>query len=470
MEIRFFLNDRPVRALVPEGMAVLDYVRDAQGLKGTKQGCREGDCGACTVLWGRLRHGRLEYRPVTSCLMPMGDLNGAHLVTIEGFTGPALTPVQDALVEEGAVQCGFCTPGIVMSLTGLLLGGASISKRDARVALEGNLCRCTGYSAIKRAADRIVEELGADLEGAPDRIEFLVQSGVLPSYFGSMKTRLKALADRVSPRQNELVIPDDAVIVAGGTDVYVQRGREMEDEEIVRLSGAGLDEIRVEEDILRIGAAVTVWDLAGSEDVRGTIEGFENYAELICSHQVRSRATVAGNIVNASPIGDLAVMLTALDAALVIRRGEEIRKVPLRQFYKGYKDVDLGAGEWVESVEIPRRPGRRFHFEKICKREHLDIASVNTACEVFVEDGVVIDVGLSAGGVAPTPLYLAKTCEFLRGRTLDAETVRDAATVAESEASPISDVRGSAEYKRRLLKNLVIAHFVELFGLEEAAP
>ncbi len=464
------LNERLVQALVPEGMPVLDYLRDIEELRGTKQGCREGDCGACTVLWGRLRGGHLEYRPVTSCLMPMGDLEGSHLVTIEGFTDQRLTLVQEALVEEGAVQCGFCTPGLVMSLTGVLLEKSSVSKRSAHVALAGNLCRCTGYSAIKRAADRVVLAVEPGLGSALDKIEFLVGKGALPSYFGSIKARLEALNEKGAPRRKALTVPEGAVVVAGGTDVYVQRGAEMEAESLVRLFGAGLDEIKLEENILRVGAAATVWDLAKNADARDTIEGLADDAELICSHQVRSRATVAGNIVNASPIGDLAVMLVALDATLVVGPGDASRRIPIRQFYKGYKDVVLRPGELVASIEIPRSAARRFHFEKICKREHLDIASVNTACAVVVEEGVVKEVGLSAGGVAPTPLYLRKTSDFLRGRTLDAQTVRQAAAVAEGEVSPISDVRGSAAYKRRLLGNLVIAHFVELFGLEEAAP
>ncbi|MEX1308902.1 MAG: FAD binding domain-containing protein, partial [Candidatus Sulfomarinibacteraceae bacterium] len=254
--------------------------------------------------------------------------------------------------------------------------------------------------------------------------------------------------------------------VAGGTDLYVQRPGDYAhtDISLVRARTTG---IRADGDEIVFAASATAEDMKQSAVLADELGDMVRPMDLMGSLPIRERATIAGNIVNASPIGDMAVMLTALDAELELVGDRGKRALPLREFFLGYKILDLRPGELIESIRIRRRPGRLFNFEKVSKRTHLDIASVNTAASLRVEDGIVTEAGLAAGGVAPIPLALVETEALLIGQRPDAETAWAAARCAAAEASPIDDVRGSADYKRLLLRQLVLAHFQVLFGISD---
>jgi len=496
--LNFILNEKTVRTKESPGLVLLDFVREVSGLTGTKDACREGECGACTVLVGRLENdGTMRYRACASCLLPLGDVDGCHVVTVEGISGNDLTLVQQLMVDCSASQCGFCTPGIVLSLTGFCLASPTLSNEDAIDALDGNICRCTGYVAIRNAATALVEKL-ADIDTDPAlRLPGLVKAGVVPEYFASVPARLEQLmrasdsqaADGVDVTQQAGEPPcaetsahkgggvhdlphaanpsptssvgKPPVPVAGGTDLFVQRPDELLESPLVfLLQRRDLDYIRVDGHVMRVGAAVTIEDLRRSDLVRRHFPALPGDMLLHSSTILRNKATMTGNIVNASPIGDATIILLALDASLVIEgRDGQKRETKLDRFYLGYKKVDLRCGELVTEIVIPLlKNGAFYSFEKVSNRVTLDIAAVNTA--ILMErtpDGTVADLRISAGGVGPIPFVIPGLEAFL-GRVLDSAAVNGIVQAAEGAAKPIDDIRGSATYKRLLLGQLVLAH------------
>jgi len=459
---KFILNDQEVQADAPPGLVLLDFIRYHKNLKGTKIGCREGDCGACTVLVGEVKEGKLSYHAVTSCLVPLGGAAGKHIVTIEGINMEGLNPVQTAMYEEGATQCGFCTPGFIMSMAGYCLSDKPSTEKNAIACVDGNICRCTGYKSIERAATKLHAILKSR---GNDPVSFVTEKKILPDYFRDIKKRLKNL---------HLEIPDDAgkknnfqskQFVGGGTDLYVQKHEAMVHSEIDLLSDVEfLKGIKREDNKFIIGASATVTDLCESALIKEQFPNFENYSRLVSSTQIRNMATLAGNFVNASPIGDFTIFFLALDATLVLSDGDKTREVPLNKFYKGYKNLDKAPAEYVQRLyfDCPDK-NTKFNFEKVSKRTHLDIASVNSAMKVLTEGNKIVRASVSAGGVAPVPLYLGKTSQFLAGKNLIPELISDVIEVVQSEIQPISDARGSAEYKRLLLAQMIKSHFLKLF-------
>jgi xanthine dehydrogenase small subunit len=470
--IRFLLNDSPVDvALAPETI-LLDVLRGRLGLVGTKEGCREGDCGACAVLLGVPLGELVRYRPVCACLVPLGDVDGRHVVTIEGLRLAGLTPVQQALVDGGGIQCGFCTPGLVVALTGHLLVAERLGEDSAVASLAGNLCRCTGYAGIRRAVGRLAAGLPDFGPLGPTRVSRLIALGVLPGHFAEAPAHLAGLARTASAAAPiPAVRRDERVVVGGATDLLVAPGDKLRGKPLrflgreERLRGVSRDG-----DVISIGAATTVSEIAQDREIADRFPELCGALALFASPLIRNRATVAGNLVNASPIGDLAIAFLALGARIVLEEGRARRKIPLEDLYLGYKSVALRENEIVSRVEIPiPGPCARFRFEKVSRRRLLDIASVNCALAVTAERGVITAARLSAGGVAPVPRLLAETSRSLVGRPATEVTARAAAAQASAEIAPISDVRGSAAYKTLLLSRLVWGHFAALFPDEVRA-
>jgi xanthine dehydrogenase small subunit len=466
MRKSFILNDREQAVSQSRGAVLLDVLREDLGLTGTKDGCREGDCGTCVVLLGSPQPDSISYQTVNSCLLPMGDVAGRHVVTIEGLNQPDLSPVQKALLDEGAIQCGFCTPGLVIALTGFLLGGAPISEADGIAALGGNICRCTGHVSIRRAIARLCGQF-PDLEpdqglSASARIAALVERGVLPPYFLNIPDRLRSLAVTAATQKGKTRSP---VLVAGGTDLFVTQADKLRDADLTFLSQRGdLHGVRIEGDVCCIGAATPLTAIETSPIIQRWIPDLGRHFIRVSSRPIRNRATVAGNIANASPAGDLSVMFLALNATVVLARGTKQREIRLRDFFRGYKILDMAANELIVEIRFPvPDAATHFNFEKVARRDHMDIASVNSAIRLRIKNDRIVEAHVAAGGVAPVPLYLRKTSTFLQGRPISAATAREAAAVAGGETSPISDVRGSADYKRALLPRLILAHFLSLF-------
>ncbi|OGR81772.1 MAG: hypothetical protein A2X32_09835 [Elusimicrobia bacterium GWC2_64_44] len=460
----FILNERLISTGERPGLTVLEFVRDVSCLSGTKEACREGECGACTVLVGRRgADGAVSYKACASCLLPIGDVDGCHVVTVEGLSGAELTLVQKLIVEHSASQCGFCTPGIVLSLTGFCLGAKKLSYEGAVDALDGNICRCTGYVSIRNAARALCASLAKmDLPPAK-RLGELAAAGVVPAYFKEIPARLARL------EAEPAAAGGNAVLVAGGTDLFVQKPGQLIDSELCFLSRRpDLNYIKIDGGVLRVGGAVTIEEFRLSPEVLLHFPALEKDFLRHSSAILRNKATLAGNVVNASPIGDATVILLALDARMVITGTGGRREVPLSKFYLSYKKTDLGCSELVSEIVIPLLPeGARYHFEKISNRATLDTAAVNSALLLTTgPGGAITDLKLSAGGVAEVPLLL--NTESFKGQKLDAETVEALARAAEGEARPIDDIRGSAAYKKLLLGQLVRAHFASTAAAGEA--
>ncbi|THU40608.1 2Fe-2S iron-sulfur cluster binding domain-containing protein [Niastella caeni] len=455
--IQFILNNKDISTNLPPGMVLLDFVRYHQHLTGTKVGCNEGDCGACTLLVGELVNNELQYRSLTSCLTPLGNVHGKHVVTIEGLNMDGLNPIQQAMYDESATQCGFCTPGFVVSLAGFCLSDKTATTQNAIAAIDGNICRCTGYKSIERAAGKVAQVMQARQSAEPT--VFVSENHILPAWFAGIKQRLHLLQTEL----NGQLQPTSATEwVGGGTDVYVQKHDTLKDASIKFLfDDARLKGITQQGNRCIIGASATVTNLSESPVMQQYFPHLANYIKLVSSTPIRNIATVGGNLINASPIGDLTIFLLALDATLIFSNGGESRTLPLRQLYKGYKTLDKQPDEQLESISF-ELPGDNtvFNFEKVSKRTNLDIASVNSAICLTMQGNSIEDVRIAAGGIAPVPKLLDKTNTFLKGQPLSDATIDQAIAIAQTDISPISDARGTADYKRLLLGQLIKAHFL----------
>ncbi len=455
--ITFILNNEKISTGKPSGSPLLDLIRYDMGLTGTKTGCREGDCGACTVLMGTLERGAVNYKSILSCLTPLGNVHGGHIATIEGINTGHLTPAQQALVDHSATQCGFCTPGFVMSLTASSLSKEKPTTESVIASMSGNICRCTGYKSIEKTAETIANLLsGKDIS---DPVRWLVEKKHLPGYFLTIPERLSEIP------ASELPSSSESIRIAGATDLMIQKADELPDSDIITFQDReDLKGITFVNGRCIIGAAVTISEAGRSEELKKYIPELPSIIRLIASEPVRNMATFAGNIVNASPIGDLSVILLALNAGVTIEGRDKARTVPLKDFFLGYKKISLTGKEYIRNIVFDYQPEPAlFSFEKVSKRTHLDIAGVNSAMQIKMNGTNISDCRLSAGGVSPVPLYLRKTGEFFIGKPVTEEIIMQANSIMQEEISPISDVRGSAEYKRLLLRQLLIAHFLKLF-------
>ncbi len=458
--IRFILNDRTISVpLQDSAKATLDFIRKERKLKGMKLVCKEGECGACTVLVGDFESGRLVYRSMTSCIMPLANAHGKHLLTIEGLDMEGLTKVQRAMIDQSGTQCGFCTPGFVVSMTGALLTGEEVSMKNMVKAIDGNICRCTGYKSILRACESVAD----DWNDSVPSIEQLVEAGYLPDYFNTIPAKLEKIKNQ-SLQSNGLKRAE-GIKLGGGTDLYVQKPRQMYTSAPDHMfDKPELNHIELNGNVLSFGASVTMGDLYRSAVFNDALPGNEEFFKLLSSSQIRNMATIGGNLVNASPIGDFTIFLLGLNADIELTDGKSTRRLPLREFYLDYKKMNMRDGEHLTNIliEIPDFSSSYFNFEKVSQRKYLDIASVNSAALIQLQNDKIAECHISIGGVGPTPKYLNKTRDFLLGKILDGNTLTKALDVLQSEISPISDPRGSADYKRLLARQLFLAHCLKI--------
>jgi xanthine dehydrogenase small subunit len=449
--LHFIVNDKEVETEAHAAGSLVDFIRDELHLHGTKIGCREGDCGACTVLVGEVKGKDMTYRTMNSCLMPLGNAGGKHIVTIEGINGPGLTPVQEAILENNGTQCGFCTPGFVLALYGFCLdAGREKNLANAVEALSGNICRCTGYKSIERAGAAVVGKLRPMGNAAP--LDWLVKNKFLPDYFSAIPEKLNKIACA-----GAAAVGASGYIVAGGTDVLLQDPEgALAAGELNLVSRADtFSRIRFADGRCAIGSTTTIRDLKESSELREYFPKFDEYLRLLASTPIRNMATVGGNIANGSPIGDLCVILTALDATLVMRRQGKARELKLKDFFLGYKKVDRARDEFIEWIyfDLPDEH-TRFSYEKISKRGHLDMATVNSAMRVVLDQGVIRQATFVVGALGPTIRNLTATAAYLTGRRIDNQTFREAERIAQGEITP----RSRAAYKRTLVRQQLFIH------------
>ena len=461
VSIRFICNNNLVTASLHPATTVLDFLRQHLHLTGTKEACREGDCGACTILIGELNNGELKYQSVNSCLLPLGKINNKHIVTIEGLNQKELNPIQNSIVDEGGTQCGFCTPGFIMSTTGYFLNTKQFNIDDLTASLDGNICRCTGYASIKRAAQNTIDVLKNG--NTKNDLEFLVKLNILPDYFLQISERLKKLEAEENNFNNE--IESGKIIISGGTDLFVQKWDGMIDSNVSFISRPKKTEpIWVENNNCFIHASATISEIKNSSVLQNYFYNIDKYFQLFGSMPIRNSATIGGNIVNASPIGDSTIFFLALNSKLHLIGKNSSREVLLKDFYKGYKKVDLEENEKLEYLSFTLPDDNfLFNFEKVSRRTYLDIASVNSAIYILTDKGLIKNIEISAGGVSPIPVLLERTSSFLCGKEISNENILSASSIAQSEISPISDVRGLAEYKSLLLRQILFSHFLKLF-------
>jgi xanthine dehydrogenase small subunit len=469
-EIRFLLNSETVtlKQVAPDE-TLLDYLRLRRSLRGSKEGCAEGDCGACTVLVGRLSNGELIYESVNACIRFVGSLDACHVVTIEHLGGKddKLHPVQQAMVDFHASQCGFCTPGFVMSLYALWMRSPEPGDSDIEKALQGNLCRCTGYEAIVRAA-RAISSYGT---AAKDPLA-LERSNVT--------AKLQELRDGARVEIGEdgarLVVPasvDDfatileaepkATVVAGSTDVGLWVTKLMREISPAVFIG-NLDDLKTiseREGVLTIGAGVTYTD--AFELLSKHIPALGPLIDRLGGEQVRNMGTIGGNIANGSPIGDMPPPLIALGATLTLRRGKEQRTIPLEKFFIAYGKQDRQPGEFVEAVHVPLPgQGTRFAVYKITKRRDEDITAALGAFHLtLAENDTVSSIHIAYGGMAATPKRAVAVEDALTGKQWSAETIEAVLDAYTTDFTPITDMRASAEYRMLAARNLLRRFFAE---------
>jgi xanthine dehydrogenase small subunit len=474
-EIRFLLNGNDiVLSQVRPDETLLDYLRLRRALRGTKEGCAEGDCGACTVLVGRLTQDGLRYESVNACIRFLASLDGCHVVTVEHLRGRdgVLHPVQQAMVDFHGSQCGFCTPGFVMALYALWMRNPNPSDRAIEKALQGNLCRCTGYEAIMRAA-RAISSYGAATED-PLAIEREAVTSALRAMQDGARVEIGEGARRlVVPATLDdfaevLAAEPKATVVAGSTDVGLWVTKFMR-EISPAVFTARLDELRqvFEADgVVTIGAGATYTETC--ELLAGRIPALGRLIDRIGGDQVRNMGTVGGNIANGSPIGDIPPPLIALGARLTLRKGQERRTIALEDFFIDYGKQDRQPGEFVEAVHVPLpEPATLFAAYKVTKRRDEDITAALGAFHLRLEGGRVASVRIAYGGMAATPKRAQAVEAALTGQPWTPETVEAALPAYEADFTPITDMRASAEYRMLAAKNLLKRFFLETSGSDK---
>jgi xanthine dehydrogenase small subunit len=469
LRFRFRGGDVELRQFSPRA-TVLDWLREEMGATGTKEGCAEGDCGACTVVLARLSGGRLTYEPFNACILLLGQLDGAELITIEDLAfGAELHPLQQAMVDTHASQCGFCTPGIVMSLFAAYHSGAPQTYPGLCDQLAGNLCRCTGYRPILAAALETCNGAPTDrfAASAPDRAAALAELADNRDVFvGDEAAFFAAPASPESLSALYARFPD-ATLVGGATDVGLWITKQLRDPKRVIWLGrvAGLDKIGESADgALSLGATLNLEDAA---PLLGEIH--PDLSELLRrfgSKQVRISGTVGGNIANGSPIGDLAPALIALGGRVVLRKGDTTRTVPLEDFFIAYGKQDRAPSEFVVAVEAPRlAASQHYRAFKVSKRFDEDISAVMLAIRIDLEGRRIIGARLACGGMAATPKRAEKAERALAGASLDLpETWRRAREAINEDFSPLTDMRATAAYRKTVAANLLEKALMEISG------
>lgn len=465
--ITFFLNGQQVsESNIQPDMTVLRYLRTRQTLTGTKEGCGSGDCGACSVLAGTMENGEWRYKAINSCITFLAQIDGQSLITVEALAnGDTLHPAQQAMVDKHGSQCGFCTPGIVMSLTALFENtptDKTFSLHEVYDALSGNLCRCTGYKPIIDAAQsmksypgKVKAEIWSPSDATPSNKTARTENEEGQAWSVRTEDELKAILKQ----------HPDVRIVAGATDLALevtQMHRRIE--KLVAINQIdSLKTISEDEKYLTIGGAATLSD--SEKSLRAHFPEFAKLLERFAARQVRNSGTIGGNIANASPIGDTPPVLIALNADIEIAGALGSRWIPLDSFYLDYKKTLLKKGEYIRAIRIPRREACEYlKVYKISKRLEDDISAVLMAIKLKVEDGKITAIRTGFGGMAAIPKAGTAIESALLKQPMTVETFRKAGEKVSEDFQPFSDVRASASYRIQVTQGLLEKAALEILN------
>ncbi|EKE02671.1 MAG: hypothetical protein ACD_20C00347G0008 [uncultured bacterium] len=473
--IRLYINGKFYKISGESAFLPLsEYLRNSLFFTGTKESCTEGDCGACTVLLGKIKDDKISYAPVNSCIIYLYQLDNAHIITIEGLKyKDNLNPVQEAIVNHHGTQCGFCTPGVVTTLYSLFDCGCKDDKPDRgdiQHALSGNLCRCTGYDSI----------IHAGLTVNPCSVRKLNELYPPDKLYEILEPQCSAI--RLLLNNREFIQPanlqealclksekPDAVLISGGTDIHVLcNKRDFEPETIIHLANIQeLNNINLEDNRVLVGAAVTISKFESY--ISEIFPELSKLFEVFASPQIKNIATLAGNIANGSPVGDTIPFLMVMNAKLTLTGSDSVRTININNFYKGYKDFNIEPNEIITQINIPILNSTEvLKLYKVSKRKHLDISSFSAAVRIQEKDGIIESIAIAFGGVGPTVQRVHNIESFLIGKKFSQESFEGAAALIKSSIKPICDVRGSENFRMQLAENCLKRFYFEIKDQENS--
>jgi len=448
-------------------MTLSNYLRYERSLTGTKVVCEEGDCGACTVLVGKPANEKtaIEYEAINSCIATMAILDGQHIITIEGIEKDGeLSPVQQEMINHHASQCGFCTPGFIVAMTAMFEKIDRPTEKQVKNYLTGNLCRCTGYNSIVDAALAVdgtkLEKMSTRYHSDKMNSDLIdVTKNTLEIRHNEkslfMPTELKSVPQI---RENN----KDLIILSSGTDLGVRINKHViAPKTFLTLNNVKeLYEIKDLGEEVEIGAKVSLSEL--QKFMEKSIPEYGRLLNVFASPQIKNAATLIGNIANASPIADAVPVLFALEATLIVYGKNGERKVAMTEFYKGYKQLDLASDEIITKVILPKAKDYFLKIYKVSQRKDLDISCVNAAIAIKKDADKISDIRIAYGGVGPTILRLNKLEDKMKGQTITADLIHENSLDIKNHMTPMTDVRGTKEYREVLCQNLFRRFFHEL--------
>ena len=422
-EIEFILNDELIKINnVDTNVSVLNYLRINKRLTGTKEGCASGDCGACTAIISELKNNKLEYKAINTCIMFLYSLHGKQLITVEHLSNSKLHPVQQSMVDNHGSQCGFCTPGFVMSMFGMYKDKVKPSNQNIDEYLAGNLCRCTGYNSIKKAAKKMYSY------GRKDK-------------FSKNENKIIKLLKKI--KHNDILISKNNNI---NSLIYLGNNKD-------------LNYIKIKENYINIGSATPINKIIPI--LKKYYPSFADMFDRYGSTQIRNVASIGGNLGSASPIGDSLPALLALNAKLILQSKNQ-RLLDIKDFFKAYRKTALKNKEFIKEIRIPILKSHIFKCYKISKRIDDDISSLFVAYLMKLKNNIIIDINIAYGGMDSIPNFAFKTQKYLIGKEFNLKNIDKSKQMIEKDFTPLTDVRASSTYRKLVSKNLMDRLFLEI--------
>ena len=462
-EIEFILNDELIKINnVDTNVSVLNYLRIDKRLTGTKEGCASGDCGACTAIIAELKNNKLEYKAINTCIMFLYSLHGKQLITVEHLSNSKLHPVQQSMVDNHGSQCGFCTPGFVMSMFGMYKDKVKPSNQNIDEYLAGNLCRCTGYNSIKKAAKKMYSY------GRKDKFSKNENKII------KLLKKIKHNDILISKNNNKFYIPlnlknliqytqnnKQYKFVTGGTDIALEVTKKNNNiNSLIYLgNNKDLNYIKIKENYINIGAATPINKIIPI--LKKYYPSFADMFDRYGSTQIRNVASIGGNLGSASPIGDSLPALLALNAKLILQSKNQ-RLLDIKDFFKAYRKTALKNKEFIKEIRIPILKNHIFKCYKISKRIDDDISSLFVAYLMKLKNNIIIDINIAYGGMDSIPNFAFKTQKYLIGKEFNLKNIAQSKQIIEKDFNPLTDVRASSSYRKLVSKNLMDRLFLEI--------